>query len=70
LVFGGRGTHFCLGTNLARVEAAALVPEVLSRMKNLELVGPVERMSSTLVNGNHSMPVRFTPAAAASARTT
>jgi cytochrome P450 len=62
VAFGGGGTHFCLGANLARVEAAAIVPEVLSRMKNLELAGPVERMPSTLINGIHSMPVRFTPA--------
>jgi cytochrome P450 len=62
LAFGGGGTHFCLGANLARVEAAALVAEVLSRMKNLELAGPVERMPSTLINGIHSMPVQFTPA--------
>ncbi|MGB9306186.1 MAG: cytochrome P450 [Mycobacterium sp.] len=61
LAFGGGGTHFCLGANLARVEAAALVPEVLSRMKNMEPAGPVERMRSTLINGIHSMPVRFTP---------
>jgi cytochrome P450 len=63
VAFGGGGMHFCLGANLARVEAAALVPEVLSRMKNLELAGPVERMPSTLINGIHSMPVRFTPSA-------
>ena len=62
LAFGGGGTHFCLGANLARVEAAALVPEVLSRMQNMELAGPVERMPSALINGIHSMPVRFTPA--------
>jgi cytochrome P450 len=62
MAFGGGGTHFCLGANLGRVEAAAIVPEVLSRMKNLELAGPVERMPSTLINGIHSMPVRFTPA--------
>jgi cytochrome P450 len=61
LAFGGGGTHFCLGANLARVEAIALVPEVLSRMKNLELAGPVERMPSTVINGIHSMPVRFIP---------
>jgi hypothetical protein len=47
--------------NLTRVEAAALVPEVLSRMKNMKLAGPVERTPSTLINGIHSMPVRFTP---------
>ena len=62
LAFGGGGTHFCLGANLARVEAAALVSEVLSRMKNMELAGPIERMPSTLIAGIHSMPVRFTPA--------
>jgi cytochrome P450 len=61
LAFGGGGMHFCLGANLARVEAAALLPEVLFRMKNMELAGPVERMPSTLINGIHSMPVRFTP---------
>ena len=56
---GGGGTHFCLGANLARVEAAALVSEVLSRMKNLDCAGPVQRTPSTLINGVHSMPVRF-----------
>jgi cytochrome P450 len=62
LAFGGGGTHFCLGANLARVEAAAIIPEVLSRMNDLELAGPVERTRSNLINGIHSMPVRFTPA--------
>jgi cytochrome P450 len=62
LAFSGGGAHFCLGANLARVEAGALVSEVLSRMKNMELAGPIERMPSTLINGIHSMPVRFTPA--------
>jgi cytochrome P450 len=62
LAFGGGGTHFCLGANLARVEATAIIPEVLSRMKDLELAGPVERVRSNLMNGIHSMPVRFTAA--------
>jgi cytochrome P450 len=62
LAFSGGGAHFCLGANLARVETAALVSEVLSRMKNMELAGPIERMPSTLINSMHSMPVRFTPA--------
>jgi cytochrome P450 len=68
LAFGGGGAHFCLGANLARVESATLVSEVLSRMKNMELARPVERMSSTLINGIHSMPVRFTPARRVGAR--
>ena len=66
LAFGG--AHLCLGANLAHVEAATLVSEVLSLMKNMELAGPVERVPSTLINGTHSMPVRFTPARRVGAR--
>jgi len=62
LAFGGGGTHFCLGANLARVEAAAMFREVLMRMTGLELAGPVRRVNSTLMNGISSMPVRFAPA--------
>jgi cytochrome P450 len=62
VAFGGGGTHFCLGANLARVEATAMLSEVLSRMKNLEMAGPMARTQSTLINGIHSMPVQFTPA--------
>jgi cytochrome P450 len=62
LAFGGGGTHFCLGANLARLEASAIIAEVLCRMDGLELAGPVERLRSNLINGIRSMPVRFTPA--------
>lgn len=62
IAFGGGGTHFCLGANLARVEAAAIFPEILNQMKDLEVIGPVERVRSNLMNGIHSMPVRFTAA--------
>lgn len=65
LAFGGGGTHFCLGASLARAEATAIFPEVLARMKHLELDGPVVRAASTVINGIHSMPVRFTPGRAA-----
>lgn len=62
LAFGGGGAHFCLGANLARAEASAIIPEVLKRMVGLELVGPVERTRSNQMNGIKSMPVRFTAA--------
>jgi cytochrome P450 len=61
LAFGGGGTHYCLGASLARVEATAIFGEILTRMADIELTGPVERMRSVLINGVHSMPVRFTP---------
>ncbi|MBX7433995.1 cytochrome P450 [Mycobacterium sp. Y57] len=62
LAFGGGGTHFCLGANLARKEAAAIFPEVLTRMAELRPAAPVERVRSSLMNGIHAMPVTFTPA--------
>src|SRR5262249_12435960 len=49
VAFGGGGTHFCLGGNLARVEATAIVSEVLSRMKNLELAGGGRAPAAPLV---------------------
>lgn len=67
LALGGGGTHFCLGANLARVEAAAIIPEVLARLTDLGPAGPVERVRSNLMNGIHSMPVKFTAASAVSA---
>jgi cytochrome P450 len=55
----GIGEHFCLGANLARLELASILPEVLRRLDSLELAGPVERVRSTFVGGIKRMPVRF-----------
>jgi cytochrome P450 len=63
LAFGGGGTHFCLGASLARVEACAIFSELITRTESIEIIGPVERVRSVLINGVRSMPVRFTPAA-------
>jgi len=55
----GIGEHFCLGANLARLELAAILPEVLRRLDRIELAGPVERVRSTFVGGIKRMPLRF-----------
>lgn len=60
VAFGGGGVHYCLGANLARVEIRALFGEVLSRLGDVELAGPVERLRSNFINGPRRMPVRFT----------
>jgi cholest-4-en-3-one 26-monooxygenase len=62
LSFGGGGPHFCLGSNLAKMEVRVLVGELLSRVDDLELAGPVDRLQSSFINGIKSMPVRVTPA--------
>src|SRR6185295_17669740 len=64
VAFGGGGAHFCLGAHLARLEVHALLGEVLRRMPDLALGGPVERLPSLFINGLKHMPVRFTPSRA------
>jgi cholest-4-en-3-one 26-monooxygenase len=64
LTFGGGGVHFCLGASLARAEIRATMRQLVERLPDLELNGPVDRLHSDFVNGIKRMPVRFTPAPA------
>ncbi|MEX2292618.1 MAG: cytochrome P450 [Acidimicrobiales bacterium] len=63
VAFGGGGVHFCLGASLARAEIKATMRQLVNRLPDLELAGPVDRLHSDFVNGVKTMPVRFTPAA-------
>ncbi len=60
--FGGGGVHFCLGASLARAEIRATMRQLVERLPDIELAGPVDRLHSDFVNGIKRMPVRFTPA--------
>jgi cytochrome P450 len=57
----GIGEHFCLGASLARLEIQVLFEELLRRIPDMELAGPVRRLRSTFIQGIKEMPVRFTP---------
>ncbi len=59
----GIGEHFCLGSNLARLEIRLMFAELLRRLPDIELAGPVARLRSNFIAGIKRMPVRFTPAA-------
>ena len=61
VAFGGGGPHFCLGANLARMEIRVMFEELLRRLPDMELAGPVERLCSNFINGIKHMPVQFTP---------
>jgi cholest-4-en-3-one 26-monooxygenase len=61
LTFGGGGTHFCLGANLARLEIKLIFDELLRRLPDIELKAPVRRLRSNFINGIKEMPVQFTP---------
>jgi cholest-4-en-3-one 26-monooxygenase len=59
----GFGTHFCLGSNLARVELRVMFEELMRRLPDLRLIDDVEppRRRANFVSGYEAMPVRFGP---------
>ena len=57
----GIGQHFCLGAKLARLEIRIMFEELLRRLPDIELAGPVRRLRSNFINGIKEMPIRFTP---------
>ncbi len=59
----GKGEHFCLGANLARLELVVMFEEVLKRIPDMELAGQPERLRSNFIRGIKRMPVTFTPGA-------
>jgi cytochrome P450 len=59
--FGGRGRHFCLGANLARLELKLWIQQTLERFPDLELDGDPTRVRALFLNQYNSIPVRRTP---------
>ncbi len=61
----GFGTHFCLGSSLARLELRALFSVLLDRLPDLHLVSPDEpaHRAANFVSGYEGMKVAFTPTA-------
>src|SRR5207302_861506 len=57
----GAGPHFCLGNYLARLQMRVTFEEVLWRLGEMELDGPVQRLQSNFINGIKHMQIRFRP---------
>ena len=56
----GTGTHFCLGANLARLEARVTLERVMARIGDFEVVpSGLERVRSSTVRGFSAMPLEF-----------
>jgi len=64
----GDGTHFCLGANLARLQTRVLLNELLTRLPDIAVDGPPQRLRSSFMNGIKHLPVRFSPAQPRAAR--
>ncbi len=57
----GTGRHFCLGANLARLEARVVLEELVRRVEGFEVHAErAVRVHSTSVRGFASLPVTFT----------
>lgn len=57
----GTGEHFCLGGTLARAELRLLYEELVRNTERVELDGTPVMLSSIIVNGPESLPVRLIP---------
>jgi cholest-4-en-3-one 26-monooxygenase len=55
----GIGEHFCLGSHLARLEMKVAYKYLLPRIDEVELVGDVDRLHSSLVGGVKRLPIRY-----------
>lgn len=54
----GFGVHRCMGNRLAEMQLRVLWEEIMDRFRNIEIVGPVERVQSSFVRGYAHMPVK------------
>ena len=61
VAFGGGGSHFCLGANLARMELKLILNELVTRMPDMQLAGEPQRLLSNFIGGIKHMPVKWTP---------
>jgi cytochrome P450 len=53
----GIGTHFCMGSHIARLEMRVTLEEFLRRFPNVRLAGSPERLQSNFISGIKRLPV-------------
>lgn len=53
--FGGGGTHYCLGHNVAKVQLRSILGELIRRVPIIEFGEPVQLISN-FINGVESLP--------------
>lgn len=56
VAFGGLGTHFCLGAQLAKLEIAVMLDELYTRVPNLSATAEPIRLRSAFFHGIKALP--------------
>jgi cytochrome P450 len=58
----GHGAHMCLGAPLARMEAQAVLRQLVTRVARITPAGPTKWSSHSSLRGPTSLPIHLTPA--------
>jgi cytochrome P450 len=53
------GLHFCLGAQLARLEAALALEALVTRFPGLRFAGPIQWGDNTVLRGPRALPLAF-----------
>jgi cholest-4-en-3-one 26-monooxygenase len=59
LGFGGTGTHYCIGANLARLEIDLIFNAIADTLPDISKAGDAERLRSGWLNGIKRLPVQY-----------
>jgi cholest-4-en-3-one 26-monooxygenase len=59
LGYGGLGTHYCLGANLAKLEIELIFNAIADAMPDIRKAGDPVRLPSGWINGLRELPVRY-----------
>lgn len=57
LAFGRGGPHRCIGEWLARMEIKVIFEELLPRVRDIGMAGPIDRLRSNFISGIKHMPI-------------
>ncbi|MEB3030268.1 cytochrome P450 [Mycolicibacter sp. MYC340] len=59
LAFGGQGTHYCIGANLARMEIRLIFDEIASQLPDITKLAEPQRLRSGWINGVKDLHVSY-----------
>lgn len=59
LAFGGQGTHYCIGANLARMEIRLIFDEIANQLPDITKLAEPERLRSGWINGVKDLQMAY-----------